>query len=415
MNLEFFIARRIAQSAPGNRPGVMVRIAVVAVALSVCVMILSLAVIMGFKREITERVVGFAAHVEVVDLRGVRSLESYPVQRSAELEETIRSAGRVERMAPYAVKGGVVKTPDAILGVRLKGVDGSYDWSFFRENLTDGALPRVGDSVRTKEILISESVARELELGVGDKVEMLFVESSGQPRRDRFKISGLYATGMDEFDRSVVMTDLRNVQRLLDWPQELVSGYEITLENFSQAAAYARQLNMCFADAENEVFWDYAAVSVQTLYPALFDWLKTHNVNAAVILIIMVVVALFNMATALLTLVLERTRMIGLLKTMGMENGSLRRIFLYRALFIVVRGVVWGNVIGLGLCLLQHWLHLVRLDPTGYILSEVPVSVSLGWWLPLNIGVIAVILLLLLLPASIVSTVKPDRSIRYNV
>ena len=200
----------------------MVRIAVVAVALSVCVMILSLAVIMGFKREITERVVGFAAHVEVVDLRGVRSLESYPVQRSAELEETIRSAGRVERMAPYAVKGGVVKTPDAILGVRLKGVDGSYDWSFFRENLTDGALPRVGDSVRTKEILISESVARELELGVGDKVEMLFVESSGQPRRDRFKISGLYATGMNEFDRSVVMTDLRKDDEfnVNDWPAD---------------------------------------------------------------------------------------------------------------------------------------------------------------------------------------------------
>ena len=392
----------------------MVRIAVVAVALSVCVMILSLAVIMGFKREITERVVGFAAHVEVVDLRGVRSLESYPVQRSAELEEMIRSAGRVERMAPYAVKGGVVKTPDAILGVRLKGVDGSYDWSFFRENLTDGALPRVGDSVRTKEILISESVARELELGVGDKVEMLFVESSGQPRRDRFKISGLYATGMNEFDRSVVMTDLRNVQRLLDWPQELVSGYEITLENFSQAAAYARQLNMCFADAENEVFWDYAAVSVQTLYPALFDWLKTHNVNAAVILIIMVVVALFNMATALLTLVLERTRMIGLLKAMGMRDGAVRRIFLWRAAFIALRGLAWGNVAGLGLCFVQCRFHLLKLDSEAYLLSEVPVSLGWGWWLLLNGGAAAAIVLLLTIPARVVSTVKPSETIRYE-
>ena len=393
----------------------MVRIAVVAVALSLCVMILSLAVIMGFKREITRRVVGFAAHVEVMDLRGVRSLESFPVQRTAELEEAIRSAGRVVWMAPYAVKGGVVKAPDAILGVRLKGVDGSYDWSFLRENLTEGALPRVGDSMRTKEILISESVAREMEIGVGDKVEMLFVESSGAPRRDRFKVSGLYATGMEEFDQTVVMTDLRNVQRLLEWNSDQISGYEITLEDFSQAGAFARQLNDHFADAEDESYWDLAAVSVQTLYPMLFDWLKTHNVNAVVILVIMVIVALFNMATALLTLVLERTRMIGLLKTMGMTNGALRRIFLYRALFIVVRGVFWGNVIGLGLCLVQYWFHLVRLDPTGYILSEVPVSVGLGWWLLLNVGVIAVILLLLLLPASIVSTVKPDRAIRYNV
>ena len=403
MNLELFIARRIARNGPGNRPGVMVRIAVVAVALSVTVMILALAVIMGFKREITDRVTGFSAQVEVADLRSAGSIE-----------RAIRSAGEVVRLAPYAVKGGVVKTPDAILGVMLKGVDGGYDWSFFRDHLLEGELPRVGDSIRTKEILISRSVAREMGLVPGDKVEMLFVESEKSPRRDRFKVSGIYATGMDEFDRSVAMTDLRNVQRLADWSSDEVSGYEVTLADFSQAEDFSRRLNDMLLDSDREAFWDLTARSAQERFPTVFDWLKTHDVNAAVILVIMVVVAVFNMATALLTLVLERTRMIGLLKTMGMNSASLRRIFLYRALMLILRGVVWGNAIGLGICLLQYYFHLIPLDPEGYMLSEVPVAFGVGWWLALNAGVVAVILTLLMLPASIISQVKPVEAIRYD-
>ena len=220
-----------------------------------------------------------------------------------------------------------MKTPDAILGVMLKGVDGGYDWSFFRDHLLEGELPRVGDSIRTKEILISRSVAREMGLVPGDKVEMLFVESEKSPRRDRFKVSGIYATGMDEFDRSVAMTDLRNVRRLADWSSDEVSGYEVTLADFSQAEDFSRRLNDMLLDSDREAFWDLTARSAQERFPTVFDWLKTHDVNAAVILVIMVVVAVFNMATALLTLVLERTRMIGLLKTMGMNSASLRRIF----------------------------------------------------------------------------------------
>ena len=401
MNLELFIARRIAHNGSGNRPGVMVRIAVVAVALSVTVMILALAVIMGFKREITDRVTGFSAQVEVADLRSAGSIESVPVLRSEQLERTIRSAGEVVRLTPYAVKGGVVKMPDAILGVMLKGVDGGYEWSFFRDHLLEGELPRVGDSIRTKEILISRSVAQEMGLAPGDKVEMLFVESEKSPRRDRFKVSGIYATGMDEFDRSVAMTDLRNVQRLADWSSDEVSGYEVTLADFSQAEDFSRRLNDMLLDSDREAFWDLTARSAQERFPTVFDWLKTHDVNAAVILVIMVVV-------------LERTRMIGLLKTMGMNNASLRRIFLYRALMLIVRGAVWGNAIGLGICLLQYYFHLIPLDPEGYMLSEVPVAFGVGWWLALNAGVVVVILTLLMLPASIISQVKPVEAIRYD-
>ena len=326
----------------------MVRIAVVAVALSVTVMILALAVIMGFKREITDRVTGFSAQVEVADLRSAGSIESVPVPRSEQLERAIRSAGEVVRLAPYAVKGGVVKTPDAILGVMLKGVDGGYDWSFFRDHLLEGELPRVGDSIRTKEILISRSVAREMGLVPGDKVEMLFVESEKSPRRRSVQGVGYLCDrdgrirperGDDRFEKRAAVGRLV-VRRGV--------GLRSDARGFSQAEDFSRRLNDMLLDSDREAFWDLTARSAQERFPTVFDWLKTHDVNAAVILVIMVVVAVFNMATALLTLVLERTRMIGLLKTMGMNSASLRRIFLYRALMLILRGVVWGNAIGLG-------------------------------------------------------------------
>ena len=414
MNLELFIARRIAHNGSGNRPGVMVRIAVVAVALSVTVMILALAVIMGFKREITDRVTGFSAQVEVADLRSAGSIESVPVLRSEQLERTIRSAGEVVRLTPYAVKGGVVKMPDAILGVMLKGVDGGYEWSFFRDHLLEGELPRVGDSIRTKEILISRSVAQEMGLAPGDKVEMLFVESEKSPRRDRFKVAGIYSSGMDEMDNTVILTDLRNVQRLSDWAPDEISGYEVFTDDLAGADDFARRLGHTLLYDEDDATANLAVTSVTELYASIFDWLKAHDVNAAVIIVIMLVVAFFNMTSALLILVLERTRMIGLLKAFGMRNGQLRQVFLWRASFITLRGLAWGNAVGLGLCFVQRYFHVVRLSSEGYLLSEVPISLGWGWWLALNAGAVAAIVALLVVPTYIVSTVKPDESIRYE-
>lgn len=415
MNLEWFIACRIARPTPGNRPGVMVRIAVWAVALSMAVMIVALAVIMGFRREITDRVAGFSAHVVLADRRSDPAVRIRPVLRSDTLEVLVRGAGEVERIAPYAVRGGVVKSGDAIVPLLLKGVDGSYDASFFGRCLVEGTLPRVGDSLRTKELLLSRETARRARLAPGDRVELLFLEEDGALRRDRFKVSGLYFTGMDAFDRTLALTDLRNVQRLCGFAADQVAGYEITLRRPEQAQEYASRLNdALFCSRAGRDCPYLAADDVRRSHAGIFDWLRTHDVNAAVVLAIMTVVALFNMSVALLTLVLERTRMIGLLKTLGMGNGAIRRIFLYRASLTVVRGVAWGNAIGLGVCLLQRCFHLVRLDPEGYVLSEMPVAFGLGWWLALNAGVVAVIVALLVVPASLVAHVRPDEAVRYN-
>ena len=221
----------------------------------------------------------------------------------------------------------------------LKGVDGSFDWCFFREWLTEGELPRVGDSVRTKDALLSRTLADRLRLGVGDRVEMLFVEPGELPRRDRFKVSGIYASGLEDMDGAVVLTDLRNVQRLAEWTPEKVSGYEILLDDLAGADAFAARLSDALLYDESDDTRNLVATSVMERYPNIFDWLRAHDVNGVVIVVIMLVVAFFNMASALMILVLERTRMIGLLKAFGMPDGQLRRIFLWRAAFITRAGV----------------------------------------------------------------------------
>lgn len=414
MNLAFFIARRTARPLPGERPGVMERIAVLSVVLSVGVMILALAVMMGFKREVARKITGFVAHATLCDVRSVGAPEARPMRRSTHVERLVSETEGFLSMAPYALRGGIVRTDESVEGVLLKGVGGDYDWRFFEEWLQEGSLPRVGDSIRTKEILLSCDLARRLKLGVGDRVEMFFVERDELPHRDRFKVSGLYASGMDEMDAAVVMTDIRNVQRLSDWAPDEVSGYEIFTRDLDRADDFAARLDRALLYDESEATDNLTAVSVRSQYANIFDWLRAHDVNAAVIIVIMLVVAFFNMTSALLILVLERIRMIGLLKSFGMRNAQLRRIFLYRAAFIALRGMAWGNGVGLALCLLQQWTGLAKLDAEGYLLSEVPVAVEWSWWLPLNLGVLAAIVVLLTLPACIVSTVKPTEAIRYE-
>lgn len=389
----------------------MSRIAVVSVAVSVAVMLVALAVILGFKREVTARMVGFSAPVEVIDAAEIYAAESQPVVATEGLEALLRAVEGVRSVSPYALKSGIVRTRDAMDGVALKGVDGSYDWSFFADRLTEGRLPRVGDSVRTKELLLSRRTARLLGLHTGDKVEMLFVDSDQTPRRDRFKVSGLYSTGMEELERTA-LTDLRNVQRLSGWSSGEVSGYDLYADDVRQADRLAGAVNDALLRSELPEVDGVVAVSVGERYPAVFDWLKAHNVNAAVIIVVMVVVAFFNMASALLILVLERTRMIGLLKAMGMENRRIRRIFLYRAAFIVGRGLLWGNLAAGVLCWLQLRFHLLKLDPAGYMLSEVPVAVGAGWWLAVDVAAAGAILALLFVPAALVARIRPDEAIK---
>ena len=414
MNLPFFIARRITRADAGLKPSVMERIASYSVTLSMVVMILALAVIVGFKREVADRMSAFAAHVSLTDIQAVHSLDAQPVERGEALEKVIRETEDFSKMYPYAVKGGIVRTEDAVVGVVLKGVDATYDWQRIDRWIVEGERPRVGDSIRTKDVLLSRNLSRKLMLGVGDKIEMLFVESGSKPRRDRFKVAGIYSSGMDEMDDRMMWTDLRNVQRLAGWSSGEVTGYEIFTSDLNEADDFAKRLNHRLLYDEELDAVNLVANNIQKIYPNIFDWLKAHNVNGVVVVVIMLIVAFFSMAAALLVLVLERTRMIGLLKALGMTNGDLRQIFLYRAGFIALKGLVWGNLIGLGLSMIQAWGGVISLKSEGYLLSQVPIAVEWGWWVLLNVGFVGAIVGLLVIPASIITSVKPEESIRYE-
>lgn len=414
MRLELDIARRIARNPAGGSRSVMERIAVASVALSVATLILSLAIIAGFKRTVSAKMSVFSAHVVVTDPRNVGAVDAVPIRLPEALDSLIAARPGFRAAARYALRGGIIRTDEAVEGVMLKGVDAAYDLTPFGEWLVEGELPRIGDSIRTKDLLLSRRLADELRIGVGDRIELLFIEADARPYRDRFKVSGLYASGMDELDRTTLLTDLRNVQRIALWDASEVSGCEILIDRLDDAPAFAAGLDRALLYDDEERFDNLAAFSVQELYPQIFDWLKAHDVNAVVILVIMLAVAFFNMSAALLTVVLERIRMIGVLKALGMTNRSLRRLFLYRAAIIALRGLLWGNVVGLLLCGLQARFGWVKLDAEGYLLSTVPIAVEAGWWCLLNAGFAAAIFGLMLLPASVVATVKPDETMRYE-
>jgi lipoprotein-releasing system permease protein len=414
MNLEYFIANRTAHDPAASKPNVMVRIATASVAIGLTVMIVTMAVVMGFKSEIARKMTGFTSHVQVTYIRNSNSVESPPIERSDSIEHLLRSVKGFRAMNVYALKGGVIKTSEGVAGLVLKGVGEDYDPTFFAETLVEGQLPRIGSDVRHKDLLLPKVVADRLDISVGDRVEMLFVEENALPHRDRFKVCGLFATGMDEMDKGIAITDIRNVQRLSGWSAQTITGYELLSDNFSGVEAFANRVNteLLFRGGDDGI--NLMAISVEQLYGLMFNWLKTHNVNAIVIIVIMIAVALFNMMSALLIMVLERTRMVGVLKAMGMDNRSLQRLFLYRATFLVAKGMVWGNIIGIGLCLLQKWTQILKLDPTGYMVSAVPVSIDWWWVVALNAGVLAIIVLLLVLPARIVASIRPGEAMRYE-
>ena len=265
--------------------------------------------------------------------------------------------------------------------------------------------------------VVARTSGAALRLGVGDKVEMLFMDGGGSPRRDRFVVSGLYDTGFEELDRTTALTDIRNVQRIAAPDNDSISGYEIVAARSAAAADVAAAAEQAIEEAVysgDESVGAAAAVTLAERYPVVFDWLKTHDVNARVVLAVMMAVVLFNMVSAMLIMVLDRTGMIGALKAMGMRNGAVRRIFLYRAAMLFVRGAAWGNAVGLALVGLQAWLQPVRLDPSGYMLSELPVRVEVWWLAALNAGAVAVTVAVMALPSMIVARISPEESLKYR-
>ncbi len=413
INIALFLAHRIS-ARNGAAKGVMVRMATVSVAVGVAVMIVALAVIGGFRNEITEKLTGFGADIKILGQGAGSAYEAAPVVWSEALAEEIAAMDGVVSIVPYATKSGIIRTPQAIGGVVLKGVDRGSNLSAFEGWLEEGAMPDVES--QSRDLLISRLTADMLGFAVGDKVETMFIGNGNSVRRDLYKVCGIYSSGMDDFDRVTTVTGIGNLRRLNRWDDMQATGYEIAIADFDrldevmeQVETAVRHYNAVVPD-EDMLY----AVSIRQEYMGVFDWLATLDVNGTVIIVIMLAVALLNMISALLIILLERTSMIGVLKALGMTNGQLQRMFLARAGGIIVRGLVWGNVVGIGIALLQKYTGLITLDSSGYLLSQVPVQFDWAWWIGLNLGVPVVLLLLLTLPVMVVGAIRPEQTMRYQ-
>lgn len=384
----------------------MVRVARWSVAIGLAVMIVSISVIIGFRSEISSKVIGFGADVQIVNLDGNSSLETEPIDANQPFLDKIRELPDFKHLQRFAVKAGILRGEEAMQGVVLKGVGTDFDWAFFRSNLTDGAIPSLSDSIRTKDVIISATLARKMELGVGDKFELMFVEDP--PRRDRFTVCGIYESGLAEMDEVMIIGDISAVQRLNKWSADQITGFEVTTKNFDQIDNFTSEI--ASITAADEVY----TMSIMERYPQIFGWLLLLDVNALIIITIMLVVGGFNMIAGLLIILLEKTSMIGLLKSMGMAGGQLQRIFLYQSAYIIGGGLVRGNAIGLTICALQYYFHIIKVESSAYMLTVVPVEFNWGYILLLNVATFAVILALLTLPTLIIGRIRPEKTIRFE-
>lgn len=413
MNVEFDIARRLSSRKSGLRAGIMERVATIATTISLAVIIVTLSVVAGFKLNIDELLTGASADIVVTapESRGVVS--SAVVPKCEELERVLNHE-MVESYSSYLAKLAVVKSDDNIVGVMLKGVDSLYNMNFFEKHLVEGDLPRLIGEPRSKDIIISRAVAQSMDIGVGDRVEMVFIDGSSGVLRDRFAVSGIYETGLTGIDDMLVISDIRNVKRFYDRSQEWVTGYELKLKSEADSELVADELNDRLIELYLEHEINAEAFTIATIFPQLFGWLATHDVNAIFITVIMIIVALLNMTTALLIIVLERQRMIGELRAMGIKRRGVVRIFVFRALFIIMRGVVMGAVIGVILCLIQHFFGVVPLPAEGYILNRVPAALCWGRWLVAVVATIVITLVMMILPSMLAARVSPSKAIRYE-
>jgi lipoprotein-releasing system permease protein len=406
LNFSSFIASRLTFQSKRTFSKLIVRIAIVGIMLGLSVMILALAIVKGFKREITEKIRGFAGDIQITKFDNNFSYENSPFMIDTGFVSKVKANPLIKQIMPYATKPAIIKANDEIEGVVLKGVDKTYDWGIFKRTLVTGNVIDFADSAAAqKQIMVSSHTAGRLKLKVGDEFLMYFIQ---EPMRKRkFTIVGIFNVGVEDVDKTFVIGNLSIIQRLNDWTYREAGGYEIQVKDFKQLQTTTEQLN-AFLPTYLRSF------RVDETYPTIFEWLKLLDVNTQVMLILMLVVAVINMISALLIMILERTSMIGMLKAMGATNWSIQTIFLYNATYLIGMGLLWGNILGLGLSYLQERTHLFKLDQESYYMNFVPIELNMQDVLLLNAGTLVICLLVLLIPSMLVSKITPVRAIRFK-
>ncbi len=413
MNLEFYIAKRIHfQQGKKNVSRPAVRIAITGIALGLAVMIVSIAVVVGFKQEIRNKTIGFGGHIQITNFDSNNTYEMQPIDADSVLMNKLAKIPNVRHVERFATKPGIIKTEDQFQGIVLKGIDKDFDWDFFRSNLVEGDILQINPDTITNDIIISKYLSDILHLKTGDSFFTYFIQE--QVRARKFTIKGIYSTNFSEYDKMFLITDLRHVQQLNNWDNTQYSGVEILINDFDKLDETGDAVYVATSNRFNEEGAALYTQTIKQLNPNIFGWLDLLDMNVWVILFLMLSVAGFNMISGLLILILERTNMIGILKSVGAANWSIRKIFLYHSFFLIGKGMIWGNIIGLSICALQYFTHIIPLDPVAYYVAYVPVTFNWLYFILLNVGTLLASILMMIGPSYLITKISPAKIIRYE-
>ena len=415
MNFPLFIAHRIYGKGAGSQKVAKpaIRIATAGVAIGLAVMIVTVGVILGFKHTIRDKVVGFGGHITVANIASLVSSEQFPIQMNDSMTTVLKQIPGVRHVERYAMTQGILKTDDDFLGVALKGVGPEYDTTFIHQNMVEGSIPHFSDSVGGQKLLISKTIADQLRLKCGQKIFAYFINHQGVRVR-RFTISGIYETNLKQYDQQMCFTDLYTANHLNGWEEDQYSGAELLVNDFQHLDDVEREVVKRVNRTTDHYGETYSSATVTEMNPQIFSWLELMDLNVWLILGLMVAVAVVTMVSGLLIIILERTQMIGILKALGAKNGQIRHIFLWFATFVLAKGLLWGNLVGLGIIALQHYTGFVTLDAQTYYVSKVPVEVSWPIVIALNLGTLLICVAVLVIPSYLVSHIHPAKSMHYE-
>ncbi|SCY44986.1 lipoprotein-releasing system permease protein [Nonlabens sp. Hel1_33_55] len=410
MNLEYFIARRVQHSTEykNSVSAPIIKIATAAIAIGMIVMIIAVATGVGLQKKIREKVSAFNGDITISLFDRNNSITTVkPISINQDFYPDFSSVSQVSHVQAVATKGAMIRTATDFEGVILKGVGTDYRWDSFNDFLIEGALPDVSQEATSKDILISDDIARRLQLKVGDKAPTYFMKENEEPLARAFNVIGIYDSGLAEYDTKFILGDIRNIQKINKWNEDEIGKFEVFIDDFENIDEIGKDVFL-------KVPQMLDARTIKDQYPTIFQWLALLDSNVYGIIAIILIVGIINMITALLVLILDRTGMIGLLKSLGASDWTVRKIFLYNAMSLILKGLFWGNLIGLGLVALQYFFAPLTLDPSTYYVTEAPVYIS--WWhvLLLNLGTFLICLLVLIIPTYIVSRISPVKAMRFE-
>lgn len=411
MNYEYFIAKRIiaAKQYKSSISSPIIKIAIIAITIGIVIMMIAIATGVGLQQKIREKLAGFNGHIQITNFDNNNSeITLEPVSKNQNFYPDFNNVADIRNVQVFATKPGIIRTETDFEGIIFKGVDTNYDWTFFKEYLVEGKLPNYSGKV-SFEVLISSEISNRLAIELGDEFNILFVKDdpAKAPWLRVVKVVGIYNSGFQDFDENFVIADIKHIQKMNRWKEDEVGGFEVFINDFDEINTKSREVYEETASTLN-------SQSILEKYPAIFEWIGLFDNNIYLIIVIMILVAGINMITALLVLILERTQMVGILKALGSNNVSIRKVFLYNAGYLILRGLFWGNLIGITILLIQKYFGVITLDPETYYVNQVPIYLDLSYIVLLNIGTLLLCLLMLIVPSIVVSKISPAKSIKFE-